>query len=1732
MPYTNPNQTEAYTLEAGSTLLNSAIGLSNTETDVFYCKNLTAPAGAVVSGATICSGGSGLGNGTYSDIVISSGALLNPNGGVVSDVNIKSGGSLWAGGQKVTFYNMEADSGASLKVTVNGCIGGSKTTFSRGAFSGAPNIYAENGVIYNYGQLAVAFYFTDITLSNPNATGHYLYLAKGAVASGATINAGTANKYFGLILVNSSGGVGSAVNTTATAEGAFITVWADQGECTFGGTQNNVAAGHIAIGAAGSPKVNSTLSIAGNNFNGLELKNNTTKDYLINVKLVEGLNAKDAVVSSGGTLSLADGGSATNLTLKDSGTVKVLAGGNVCETVVSGGAKLTVATNGYVDGLTVDNSVSAKETVIVNGRVDNLSIIGADIGASAVVLGQNAVVSGAVISGIRGRSVLIANQNAQANDLDVQNGNIYMYAGGLLSNLRQSGGEVITRASGAIVRSASVQGTGVLYVQNGASAFDVTVSNGGSLTVQMVPYGFTDNLNPTAQNVTILNGGTASVASGATLRAVNISEGGKLTIASSGYVDGLTVDNSVATKETVVANGRIDNLVMSGANIGASAVVLAQNAVLSGAVLSGTNGRSILVVNQGGSANDVDVLNGNIYMYGDGEISNLRQSGGQVIARASNTVVCNADVESTGVLYIQNGASAYDVTVSNGGTLNVQWVPYGYTDNLNPTAQRVDVLDGGTAKVASGTLGDVVLSNGGVVTVSSGGNVMGASAFGGKMTISASGYVSGLTIDNAVTAKETVVANGRIDNLVMSGANIGASAVVLAQNAVLSGAVLSGTYGRSILVVNQGGSANDVDVLNGNIYMYGDGEISNLRQSGGQVIARASHTVIRNAEVASTGALYVQNGASAYDVTVSNGGNLTVHWVTYGFTDNLNPTAQRVNVLNGGNVSVASGTLISANIDNGGVVNVSSGGMVSDLNTAAGARINLVVEKNIGTIQGGNTNIAAGTLYFSGTALGASVENGVLKNLGMDGNRYSINVGTGITVEDGRVLDGWRISAFGDAVISGTTVTGTDDAASIVARDNTQAYDVKLIGGGKGKATLLTLWEEADAYNTEVYNGGTLRLNTVSNTVSNTVVHSGGGIEIAAGTNQGGKLENTTLEAGAVLSLRSGVDTGDKLTLDFTGAGAGTTTKINDLSLVSSDTVVCVKALEQSTGTYTLGLAGTLANVTQCWGLYENAIAANGSYDDALNGLTYSFDGTAITTTALTVKTGAAAGLSGDNYTALRTNDRAAKWTSGAGATLVTENFSGDAWLEVTGNLTGALYGAAVDFANTVNINATSGTIRNLAAGAETGKTVGAVKLTFDGADLVGAGYAGGFGNVTNETETLIATGSFAKDFYAGALANKLTTTTRVGDVSMTVDGGTFSGNIYGASAVKTDTTKGNGTRHTAGDVTLTVTGGASTKGTQACIFAGGYATGNATGTVYKVDSVTLDISGGDWGTAAGGRGVFGGIFASGVEAQVLGAVNITVSSDATMGNVYGGGWAQKTGAKSIVGDVNINIVGGTVTNVFGGGTHSTSGGTTETGDVTITVSGGDITGAIYARGQLDGDTTGSASVIFTGATDFGCDVFGYSYVGGAASDATLSFSGYTGEFAGAIGGFNGITFDGATAMELAAATADVSNGAWEFDLTDRVSTLAGTSLLTWSTANFENDTVKVTFADDAQAQGGWNIATVAEAFSGTTFNVEVGGSEIASGLSYSQQISGTGTAYDGWGFDLESGVLKFKQLA
>ena len=518
---------------------------------------------------------------------------------------------------------------------------------------------------------------------------------------------------------------------------------------------------------------------------------------------------------------------------------------------------------------------------------------------------------------------------------------------------------------------------------------------------------------------------------------------------------------------------------------------------------------------------------------------------------------------------------------------------------------------------------------------------------------------------------------------------------------------------------------------------------------------------------------------------------------------------------------------------------------------------------------------------------------------------------------------------------------------------------------------------------------------------------------------------------------------------------------------------------------------------------------------------------------------------------------RYAKWDASTQVASGTVILAGDmtdgvARLEIDGYVGGEdtiLFGASGNtFASgSVEITARSGSLRNLAAGADAGGTVGGVSLELDGADVNGVAYAGGFGSVSEWADTLITAGDFAGDFYGGALANYVKTpvASEVGGVCVTVDAenAVFYGNIYGASAVKSGiiTTALEAPHHTVGHIGISLAEGKTAK-EGFCLFAGGYATGHDSSTgrtnVYETGSVNLYISGGEWGTVNNGRGIFGGIFtgdnisdtelgetACGVRAEA-GDVNISISGG-SMGNVYGGGWAQRNGT-SVVGNVDITVSGGTVANIFGGGSTSTSGGATVTGDVTITVDGGSITGAIYAMGQGGNDSVeGDVSVTFRGANDYVCGVYGYSYVGGAASEATLSFTGYTGKFSGRIGGFAGITFSADTAMELGTAAAHVSNYVWNFDVSARDADLSDTAMLDWHAANFAGDTIVLNLASGSTAA--WTLVDAAATTAYGEFDVRIDGVSQGTLKLGDQLASGE---FAGWGFTIEDTVLKFKNLA
>ena len=1061
-------------------------------------------------------------------------------------------------------------------------------------------------------------------------------------------------------------------------------------------------------------------------------------------------------------------------------------------------------------------------------------------------------------------------------------------------------------------------------------------------------------------------------------------------------------------------------------------------------------------------------------------------------------------------LTISGGDSAYNTVARSSASIKI--LSGGYVENTTVYAST-------TVSNAGSALSTFL--SGGTMIVSSGGSAENVSMFrNARLTVSVGGRATGIFVSSGHINAE--VLGGDAATLISGINEKGAFGLVggVASNFIIN------SLGR--LTVSNGGVAHDTELRFGGYFtVMSGGKATGLTQSAGGHVRADIYGADQNTSVFGT------NVSGEFELVGGVGSNFILY----------DGGAQQV--YSGGTAlhTLVSGQRAIQYVNSGGVVSATS-----------------VFRNGLMNIYGGG--IARSTFVYSGGSMvandgayvsGATVEGTLRVDFGNAGEDESGGIArlSDIDIAPSGVLDIVKQANFAYGInISGTLIIGKGVTVSGLTVSST------------GAAVVSGVFEvTGSSWNTSVCRDG--RVSAAAEALlTGTVISSGGTLELS----NAAALEGTTIMAGgSMIICTADASTGEQITLDFTGTTGDQSVSISDIGNIAATTRIEARGMSAGS-TYTLT---DTANNNRCvcfgeTGLYDDKVMGGTTYSNAFTGMTYDFsDGKSITvgTFEAAVQT-TAGGI--ENGTSINGTGKAAKWTAdtiasgtinlvGSGANL------SEAWLEIEGtDLDGTMLFGTVSggSAGAVNLLITSGArLGNLAAGAGAAGLVESVKLTIDNATLTGAAYAGGFGTVANKTETEVSNTTFKKDFYAGALANyaKTGASTSAGDIKLEIADGTFDGNIYGAASVKTGVlnTSAGSWIHSAGNIELDITSGTATKGDEACIFAGGYAAGHDTAdaadrtAVYEAGSVTLTISGGNWGEVKGGRGVFGGAFASdntkaadwddpdeggkGVYAKV-GDVNITVIGG-TMGNVYGGGWAQK-GGKSEVGDVNINIEGGTITNIFGGGCCSISGGSTKAGDVTITVSGGNIEGSIFARGQGDGDWVENAEVIFTGSTDFSCDVYGYSYVGGASDgDVYLSFTGYTGEFSGKIGGFNRITLDEAAAMTITTVAADVSNGAWEFDLTGRADTLVGSSLLTWEEADSESFTnVSVKFADDTQAQGGWNIATVADAFGNTSFEVEIAGELVGENLALDGHIANG--EYKDWGFTVEDNVLKFKNLA
>ena len=908
------------------------------------------------------------------------------------------------------------------------------------------------------------------------------------------------------------------------------------------------------------------------------------------------------------------------------------------------------------DGMKVDN-FTARSHLYMQGKAVARNVTFVSSSCNLSMLGGDYVYNAKMADGIThigtirlafsGISLGGAETNFVGNSggiIQWNNGKAYGSAGVIDANIAITNGVI----------------TGMKLVSSSTWLKDITLCEGILADAPVISSGGT---------LRLYNGGIASAAQVNATGAVNVSAGGLLSGA------------------TVAANGTVNissGGVVSGGEFAYGAYFnVSSGGLLTGATLSGAvSGAFTQMVRSGGTVENCYITK-NVVHFFDGAAavvdpdravmycrSNTAESGGTMFLRGVNVRAEDLKILSGGLLFLQNGAQAENVTVSGGritmernsgsgcvdsgaraSIANVDIKSGGTMMIVDAVADRVDITSGWVSAGSSATLTNFRIYSGGSLTVTnnplaevdvySGGRISGNNTAGTFENIRVSsggtayfngilnhgdvrgGYLSCASYGRATDIRisgGTYVNRGQTGDITVTGGTLNIFEGHVSGATLYAGTLQEAFRGTVEHLTNSGATVKVYDSLNSSgtrDYVAGPISATDIEHFAGSFTARGSNAGVRNLDVYGKN-VYIENGATVRDLTVFTGGEVTVRRI---FGNYVEVDCE----------AVVSGATVKA----GGKLTVTSGA-VCDLDAEAGASVTFSEYKGGATLRGGKTTFAKNTLIYNGSALAAYAENGTIYDLGADGVAYRLSVGDGITVQDAFVGDDWRISAFGTAVLSGLRVTGTTDYASVIMVGQAKSYDAVLTGGGT--TTLLAVGGNATAYDTVVNSGGTLRFNAGTGTMSGSIINADGTLDFNDLT--GGHIEDTTLMAGAkIIKLVAGANTGSKLTVDFTG---GSSISVNDLSAFSAGTTVFVKGVGAA-GSYTLGQAGALSGVTCVGGLYADAVAAGASYTNAVTGLTYTFDGAILTAADAGIAATAAAASLAD-ATTINGSDKAAKW--------------------------------------------------------------------------------------------------------------------------------------------------------------------------------------------------------------------------------------------------------------------------------------------------------------------------------------------------------------------------------------------------------------------------------------------------------------------------------------------------------
>ncbi|WP_435693924.1 hemagglutinin repeat-containing protein [Rhizobium lusitanum] len=1447
-----------------------------------------------------------------------------------------------------------------------------------------------------------------ITISaSTNASGQVLG-AGNILISGAAIQASAIASGVDFAATNAAGGtlaVGpvGTLDLTATTGNIIVGTLLSAGDLNARAAllQANTLTGHGNVGIAGGVGVANQLLSAGN----ITIAGNANG---VNAALLASGVDFAATKSAGGNIVLTQSG---DLTVNDG------VGGIRAGTVLAAGAINAVGQTITADTITGHKNITLSGATAVTGQIlgaGNVSVSGPTIAADAIVSGVNIAATDAAggritlgptttatgnltlsASGLLSAGTLLSAGNLDARGATVTAGNVSSHG-----DLTLKGTSSTTTASGRVDVSGQILGAGNVLI------------TGQSLSAKTVVAGLDfDATNGAGGNIVLGQFGDLTIAVNGALAAPTIQAAGAIDVKAGNISAGaISGHKNIALSGTTAVDGEIlgaNDVSISGSSIKAGAVVsgvdFARTAAANGNIVLTTSGNLSLIsagsltagtLLSAGSLNadGATTVSGQILGAGNVLITGQSLSAQTVVAGinfdASNTASGNIVLGQAGDLTVSVNGAVTAPTMEAAGVIDISGASVtadaitGHKDlTLSSTAAPgVDVtrqvLAGGNVGISGASIkaGTIVSGVDFVGTAAANGSIFQTTS--GDILLTSSGKIDAgtllsagdLSADGSTISAESVTAHG---DVTLDGATAISGQILGAGNVLITGQSLSA---RTIV---SGADFDATNAANGNIVL---GQTGNLTVSVNGAVAAST--------IEAAGAIDTR-GASITADAITSHKDITLSGMT-GTTTGGGRVDITSQVLGGSDVSISGSSIkagaIVSGVDfartatAGGNIVLTTSGDLSLTSTGSLTASTLLsadqLNANGAIITAGNVTahgavtldgatsvsgqiLAAGNVLITGQSLSAQT---LVAGIDFDATNTS----------DGNIVLGQAgdltVSVNGAAAVSTIQAAGAIDAsgATLVADAITGHKDITLSG--------------ATAINRQILggrdvsvSGSSIKAGTVVSGVDfaataaangNIVQSTSGNLTLASA----GSVDAGTLLSAGTLSARGTTVTADVVTAhgDVTLDGATTVSGqilgagnvlITGQSL-SAQTVVAgidFDATNASGGNIVLGQAGDLS-VSVNGAIAAPTLQAAGIIDvsgasvaaDAITGHKgITLSGTAATGVDVTRQV-----LGGGNVSISGPSIKAGTIVSGVdfAATAVANGnivlaSSGDLNLASTGNISTATLLSAGD------LKAAGSTVVADAVTAH-----GAV--TLDGATTV-SGQILGAGNVLITGQSLSA---------------------------QTI--------VAGIDFDATDAASGNIVLGQAGDLTVSVSGGAAASSLQA---AGAI---DVSGTSITADAITghkdITLS----STAAGGVDVSG---------QILGGNDVAISGRSIMaGTIVSGVDFARTAAangnivQTVSGDVSListgDITVGTLLSagdLTAEGANLKAGSLTAHGDTALKASGTGVNGRVDISGQVlsAGDLTINANSLNAGLLVSGVD---FAATGASGGNIKLANSGAT----------------------------------------------------------------------------------------------------------------------------------------